>query len=156
MSDGHRVFVKEADTVITIHKDCRIFMACNPNSAKYSGTNKLNVALADRPRIIHFEPFTVSEIKEFFECGEKGKTDALKAYFTEARKLIQQSGMRAVFSLRSVKRIAESIKQGDNVAKALEHNFYNMTLLTATDAEREQLFNLAKVCFGLDVMKGKV
>lgn len=154
MSDGHRVFVKEADTVITLHKECRIFLACNPNSAKYSGTNKLNVALADRPRIIHFEPFTVGEIKEFFNCGEQGKTDALKAYFTEARKLIQSSGMRAVFSLRSIKRIAESIKQGDDVAKALEHNFYNMTLLTATEAEREQLYNLAKVCFGLDVMKG--
>lgn len=156
MSDGHRVFVKEADSVITLHKDCRIFLACNPNSAKYSGTNKLNVALADRPRIIHFEPFTVVEIKEFFDCGDKGKTDALKAYFIEARKIIANSGMRAVFSLRSVKRIAESIRLGDDVAKALEHNFYNMTLLTATDAEREQLLNLAKVCFGLDVMKGKV
>ena len=154
MSDGHRVFVKEADSVITLNAHCNIFMACNPNSAKYSGTNKLNVALADRPRIIHFEPFTPAEIKEFFNCGEQGKTDALKAYFIEARKLIQSSGMRAVFSLRSVKRIAESIRLGNSVAKALEHNFYNMTLLTASETEREQLISLAKVCFGLDVMKG--
>jgi hypothetical protein len=152
MSDGHRVFVKEADCVITLHKDCRIFLACNPNSAKYSGTNKLNVALADRPRIVHFEPFAPSEIKEFFDCGDKAKSDALKSYFVEARKLIQSSSMRAVFSLRSIKRIAESIKNGDAVEKALEHNFYNMTLLTASEAEREQLFNLAKVCFGLNVV----
>lgn len=152
MSDGHRVFVKEADCVITLHKDCRIFLACNPNSAKYSGTNKLNVALADRPRIVHFEPFAPSEIKEFFDCGDKAKSDALKSYFVEARKLIQSSSMRAVFSLRSIKRIAESIKNGDAIEKALEHNFYNMTLLTASDAEREQLYNLAKVCFGLNVM----
>ena len=154
MSDGRRVFVKEADTVINISKQCHIFLACNPNSAKYSGTNKLNVALADRARIINFQPFSVAEIKDYFDCGKKETTDALKAYYQEARKLIASSGMRAVFSIRAVKRIAESVKAGDDVAKALEHNFYNMALLTATETEREQLYNLAKVCFGLEVMKG--
>lgn len=153
MSDGHRVFVKEADTVISLNKDLRIFLACNPSTAKYSGTNKLNVALADRPRIINFQAFTVGEIKEFFDCGNEQTTAALKAYFAEARKLINQSSMRAVFSLRSVKRIAESLRQGDTIEKALEHNFYNMTLLTASETEREQLIALAKVCFGLDAFK---
>lgn len=153
MSDGHRVFVKEADTVITINKDCHIFLACNPSNAKYTGTNKMNAAFADRPRIINFQPFTVSEVKEFFDCGNEAITNSLKQYFTEARKLIQTSGMRAVFSLRSIKRITSSIKQGDAIGKALEHNFYNMTLLTASETEREQLYNLAKVCFGLETMK---
>ncbi len=149
MSDGHKVFVKEADAVVNINKGCKVFLACNPNGARYSGTNKLNVALADRPRIVQFNAFEPSEVKEFFDCGDKAVTDSLKRFYIEARKLIAQTNMRAVFSLRSVKRIAESIKAGDSVAKALEHNFFNMALLTASEREREQLESLAKVQFGL-------
>lgn len=155
MKSGRRVFVREADTVVNIHPDCVIIMSCNPNNAKYSGTNKMNVALADRCVVVPFEAFTPHDVPKFFDCGAAETTAALKAYYTEARKLIAQSGMRVVFSLRSVKRIAKAIRAGDSIDQALAHNFYNMTLLTASEAEREQLESLARVCFGLQAMGSK-
>jgi hypothetical protein len=154
LTDGRRVFIKEADSVITLDKECRIFLACNPNSAKYSGTNKTNVALVDRTLVLPFEAFTPADVPAFFDTGNAEVTKALKNYYTEARKLIQDSSMRVVFSLRSVKRIASRIKAGDPIDKALAHNFYNMALLTASENEKEQLESLAKVCFGLSIMGG--
>ena len=149
--DGRRFFVKDADggRVFNVHADAVILLACNPNGAKYSGTNKLNCALVNRCAVVDVPALDVGDVADAFNTGNDGTTDALKKYYNDARAMIQAQKMRVVLSLRNVKAIARDLRDGVNVADALAVNFYNSALLTASDKERDALAKLARVIFGI-------
>lgn len=150
--DNRRLFIKDAEggKVINLHKDCKIFLACNPNTARYSCTQKINAALGDRVVVIPVEPFNSEKIKHFFDTGAQNTTDALKNFYNDAVRMINEQGLRVVFSLRGVKRIANAIKSGDNLADALAFGFYNVAHLVANKEDKESLEKLARVHFGIE------
>jgi MoxR-like ATPase len=149
--DNRRFFIKDADggRVVNVHADCKIFLACNPNGAKYSGTNKSNCALIDRCAVVHVDALTPAEMKSAFDCGRAEYTSALMQFYTDTQRLIKEQGARVVISLRAVKRIATALRNGDDLKTALAVNFYNCALLTASARERDALHELARVHFGI-------
>lgn len=152
--DNRRIFLKDAEEgqVVNLHPQCRLFLACNPNTAKYSGTNRINVALADRCATVYLPELTPTDFPQFFDCGTPDTTKALKQFYNEAKRVIQQQNLRIAFSLRSIKRISESIRNGDKISDALSYGFYNSAYATASDKERDAIEQLAKVCFGISTM----
>ncbi|MFA5298604.1 MAG: hypothetical protein WC389_10415 [Lutibacter sp.] len=153
--DNRRIFIKDAKggEIINLHKDCRLILACNPNGAKYSGTNKVNVALVDRCAVVNVPDLNPNDFKELFNCNDAETTKALKKFYAEVKRVISAQNLRVAFSIRAVKRIAEAIRNGDTVADSLSYGFYNSAYVTASDRERDALEQIAKVCFGLTVYK---
>ena len=153
--DTKKLFVKDAGNgmIINVHPECKIFLACNPCNGKYTGTNRVNIALADRGGYLHVPDFKVSEVQELFKCDDANITSSLMQFYKEIHELIQKQNLRVAFSLRSVKRIVEAIAHGDSIEEALSVGFYNSALLTATDKEKEALREVARVCFGIDKFK---
>lgn len=153
--DTKKLFVKDAGNglIINVHPECKIFLACNPCNGKYTGTNRVNIALADRGGYLHVPDFKSSEVRELFKCDDANITESLMQFYEEVHELIQKQNIRVAFSLRSIKRIVEAFSHGDTVEEALSVGFYNSALLTATDKERKALREVARVCFGLDKFK---
>lgn len=153
--DTRKLFIKDAGSglVVNVHPDCKIFLACNPNNSKYAGTNKVNVALADRGGYLSVPNFKTDEMHELFDCGNNNTTSALKKFYEESHRVIRDQNLRVAFSLRAIKRISTAIVSGDSIEDALQHGFYNSALLTATIKEREALRQIARVCFGPDKIK---
>jgi midasin len=151
-----RLFLQATDEVIQKHPDCNLFMACNPCNARYSGTNKLNIALARRLALVLVPEFTTDEIRPMIDCGDKATTDSLLQYFEQSTKLIKEQTLRISFGLSTVRNIAEDIRDGDTIENAVAQNFFNQALLTASDKERETLKQLAVVCFGISAFEKAV
>lgn len=153
--DNRTLYIKDAGSglVINVHPQCKIFLACNPNNSKYSGTNKVNVALADRGSYLSVPNFEPDDVAELFDCGSEDKTQSLKKFYKDVHKVITEQNLRIAFSLRSVQRISDAIKSGDSIEDALQFGFYNGALLTATDRERDSLRDIARVHFGRNQFK---
>jgi len=149
--ENRRFFIKDADAgrVVSVHKNCIILLACNPNGAKYSGTNKSNCALVDRCAVIDVPALSVNDVASAFDTGNADSTRALKTFYNDSQRIIRDQKLRVVLSLRGVKRIASALRDGDDVAQALAVNFYNCALLTASTRERDALAEVARVCFGI-------
>jgi len=154
--DQRRFFVKESNAIYNVNPQTIIILACNPNGAKYSGTNKTNAALIDRCAVVDVKPFNVDELAANFEAGSQPLTDALKRYYVDANELIKAQQLRVVFGIRAVKRIAQLLKNGFCLADALAIGFYNCALLTAGTQEKTALIQLAKVIFGIDAVNADV
>lgn len=152
--DARRFFIRDAGAglIIDVHKNCQIIMASNPNNARYGGTNKLNAALVNRCAVVNVPRLDVESCASSFDCGDSKLTESLKKYYEESNKAIKNQSLRVVFSLRNIKRIAAALRRGVCVADALAGGFYNSALLTAGDAEREAMQNLASVIFGIDTL----
>jgi len=152
--DGRRFFVADAGggKIINVNKDVIILLACNPNNARYGGTNKMNAALIDRCAVVNVPRIDAADFADAFKCDTDKNTAALMKYYTAANELIKTNTLRVVFSLRGVKRIAAALRAGVCIADALAIGFYNCALLTAGDSERSALLELARVVFGVDAM----
>ena len=150
--DNRRLLVKDADggRIINLHNDCKIVLACNYNSAKYSGTNKTNVALGDRTSVLHVEPFDPKNVEACFNTGDDSMTQNLMKFYTEVNNTIRQQQLRMVFSLRGVNRIVEDLKDGDNIEEALTHNLFNHSMLTARQEDGDSIKEIARVIFGAE------
>lgn len=148
--DNRTLYVKDAGSglVVNVHPECKIFLACNPNNGKYSGTNKVNVALADRGSYLSVPNFEPHEVANIFDCGNENYTRSLKSFYEQAHRAITEQNLRVAFSLRAIQRISAALKSGDEVEDALEYGFYNGALLTSTKKERDSLREIARVCFG--------
>ena len=154
--DNRRIFIKDAGggRVVNLHEECKIILACNPSGARYSGTQKVNVALADRVQVLQVPNFDIETVAKAFDTGNIETTNCLKQFYQEASRVIKEQNLRLTFSLRAVKRIAKSIKRGAKTEDALACGFYNVALLTASSREKDSLKQLAKVCFGLKEIEG--
>jgi len=150
--DNRRLLIKDADggRIVNLHDDCRIFLACNYNNAKYSGTNKTNVALGDRTSVEHVEPFDPETVKKVFDTGNAETTKNLMRFYVEVNNTIRNQNLRMVFSLRGVSRITEDLKSGDTIKEALTCNLFNHSLLTAREQDGKSLVELARVIFGAE------
>lgn len=146
--DNRRLFVQDADggKVIKIHPECKIFLACNPANKNYGGTNKMNAALGNRTTVIDVPNIQVSEMEALFECGKH--TDSMKQFFQEANRAIYDKNLRVAFSLRNIQRSTEAIKAGMKPLLALRYEFYNASLLTASEVERDIFEGIALRIFG--------
>ena len=154
--DNRRIFIKDAGggRVVNLHEDCKVILACNPSGARYSGTQKVNVALADRVQVLQIPNFDIETVAKAFETGNEETTKSLKQFYEEASRVIKEQNLRLTFSLRAIKRIAKAIRRGAKTEDALACGFYNVALLTASSKEKESLKQLAKVCFGLEAIEG--
>jgi hypothetical protein len=152
--DTRRLLIKDGQggQVINFHDECRILLACNFNNAKYSGTNKTNSALADRPCIIEIPPFKPTDVATLFDTGHEQTTKDLMKFYVDVNHTIKQQGLRCIFSLRGVNRIAKGIKRGDSVKQTLEYGLFNHALLTASENEQKSLVQIARVVVGNDVL----
>jgi len=150
--DTRKLLVKDAGSgmLIDVNPNCKIFLACNPNSARYIGTNKINVALADRGGYINVPNFKPEEVQGLFDCGKTELTDCLVKFYQQVHRAITEQSLKLAFSLRSIMRISSALKAGDTVEDALEYGFYNCALLTATQKERDSMKEIARVIFGPD------
>lgn len=149
--DNRRFFVREAaqGEIIDCHPEAVIMLACNPAGARYAGTNKMNAALIDRCAVVDVPTWTPEQVAHLFDTGRPETTAKLIKYYTDARAMISQQSLRAVFSLRAVKRVAASLRAGDSAGVALSTGFFNAALLTAGTEERDALAQLARVVFGV-------
>ena len=156
--DTRRLLIKDGQggQIINFHEECRILLACNFNNAKYSGTNKTNAALADRPCIVQIPPFKPTDVATLFDTGHEQTTKDLMKFYVDVNNTIKQQGLRCIFSLRGVNRIAKGIKRGDSVRSTLEYGLFNHALLTASENEQKSLVQIARVVFGNDVLSGKL
>jgi len=148
--DNRRIFLKDADEgkIVNVHPDCKIFLACNYNNARYVGTNRINVALADRCVTVDVPLFDINTLETIFDTGRDDVTQALKRFYIDTLRVIREQNLRLVFSIRAVRRIVEGIRNGDTVHEAVKYGFYNVAVATASEKERDAIEQIARVCFG--------
>lgn len=145
--DHRRLFVKELKQSFDVHPECVITLACNPPSVKYSGTNRMNAALLDRCTVVEVPNLKPEEVPEIFDTGDESTTRALKAFYTEMNRAIEQRNIRTVFSLRSVKRIVAALKNNTPIKTAIEIALTNGAMLAGGDSERKAILDVAKTIF---------
>jgi nitric oxide reductase NorQ protein len=148
--DARKIFVQdmEGGKVITLHKDCYIFLACNPANKNYGGTNKMNVALGNRCAIMDVPDLDIDGMEKLYDTGNKTTNKELKQYFKEAQQLINEKELRVALSIRNLVRVSSAIRSGIHPSKAIRYDFTNACLLTASKVERDTLDGIALRIFG--------
>lgn len=151
------VLVKEANrgagAVYKVHPQCFIILAGNPpNSGRYNGTNKANVALIDRPdAVLEMTDLSDAELSAIIPAhAEKPK---LMRYYREAREFIVKNNLRTTFSVRVAKRIVGALSLGLGVGDAITDGFLNGVKLTAGDTGYKVLRDLANTIWDLGDVK---
>ncbi len=151
------VLVKEANrgagAVYKVHPQCFIILAGNPpNSGRYNGTNKANVALIDRPdAVLEMTDLSDAELSAIIPAhGEKAK---LMRYYREAREVIVKNNLRTTFSVRVAKRIVGALSLGLSVGDAVTDGFLNGVKLTAGETGYKVLRDLANTIWDLGDVK---
>ena len=137
--DNRKVYIQELDQSFDIHTDCKIALACNPNTARYSGTNKVNSALADRCVTIIMPELEDAFLKQFITADDRRK------FFQEVNKSMATDQVRAAFSLRGATRIEKLISQGMPIKDAYKLCFLNNIRLTASDEQAKQIEQTARI-----------
>jgi len=111
--ENRKLFSKDApadQALIDIHLDCNLFMAMNPPTAGYSGTNRLNIALGSRPVFVEVPPFNAEEMG--IDTGNISLNVNLIKFYNECKRIIKQNSLRSSISIRNVNRIASALKNG--------------------------------------------
>lgn len=147
---NRRLYIKDAPaeaSIVDLHQEARLFIAMNPPEAKYSGTNRLNTALANRAAFIEVKPFNDNQILTHSTGNEK--TDKLLIdFYREASRIIKEQKLRVSISIRNIDTIAIALKSGLDVGTAVMQGFVNSALATASQVERDVLLNAAILVFG--------
>jgi len=148
---NRKLFVKEFNggQTFKVNNDALFVLACNPNTVRYTGTNKINVALANRVNVtVNVPEFETNEIKPLFETGNDNLTRMLQQFYNEIKQLNREQNLRFAFSLRNVETIVNALRNGDNVSDALKFGLLDNILLTATEREQNTVKDIALVVFG--------
>lgn len=147
LRDNRRLYIQDAPadkSIINAHPECRFILAMNPPSNKYTGTNRLNCALATGVTTIEVPNWNLSTVK----IEAKEYTDKLRRYFIEISDTIRNQGLRVAFCRRHIERICKALKHGADIKQALLEGFINSALLTASQEEKQALINIAIPIFG--------
>jgi len=158
MLQNRILFVKDAPpekSIVKIHPECRIFLSMNPPTSKYSGTNRLNPALAERCVHIEMPAFTTEQMFSNITSGNEALDAQLRKFYDEASDCIKAQKMRATISIRHITNIANAVRAGFTVGCAIRNAFVNSALCTASTIERDVLLNIAVLTFGATTMQGK-
>ena len=134
-----KVFVPEANDGVghtfVKHPECRIMVTSNPAGSRYTGSHRLNTALADRFEVMSIPPFSKAQVSTIL--NNMGVPDRLKRaavqYYEEGRQTIKREKMRAELSVRSMVGFANVLAAGVEPIKAMEIAAVNKVRLTAGD-----------------------
>jgi len=151
--ENRKLFSKDspAECALTqVDTDCHLFMAMNPPTAGYSGTNRLNIALGSRPVFVEVPSFNAEEMG--IDTGNDKTTSNLIKFYNETRRIIKQHGLRSSISIRNINRIANAIKNGASIKMAVIQGYVNSLLATASDVEKSTVMDIARTVFGADVI----
>ena len=154
--ENRKLFSKDApaeSALTNVHSDCYLFMAMNPPTSGYSGTNRLNIALGSRPVFVEVPCFNAEEMG--IDCGDEKLNMTLVKFYNEAKRVIKQHGLRSSISIRNINRIANALKNGASIRVAVLQGFINSLLATASDVERSTIMDVARTTFGADVIDNK-
>jgi len=150
VTNNRRFFVKEADggqgKVYHLHRKCFLLFDCNPPSARYTGTQRSNVASVDRLRVLNVQALRADEIVAILGPGAM-EADKLADLYVKAMDMIHTSGLRAVVSIRGLKRAAHMMSKGYAPKEAVEMGVLNAIELTGGKDAREAVEGLAKTMF---------
>lgn len=158
---GRKIFLKDAPSdqaLIKLHKEARLCMAMNPPEAKYSGTNRLNTALANRTAFIQVPAFKDSEILQHSTNNAKLDQEIVH-FYKEASRMINEQRLRVSISKRNIDSIASAVREGMDIGTAVMQGFVNCALATADLHVRDALMNVAISSFGgtpfVDIIKNQ-
>ena len=154
--ENHKLFSKDApknQALTAVHKECYLFLAMNPPTVGYSGTNRLNIALGSRPVFIEVPSFNAEEMN--IDTGDNTLNLALIKFYNETKRVIKQQNLRSNISIRNINRIAIALKGGASTKNALLHGFINSLLATASETEKNTITDIARTVFGADVIDEK-
>lgn len=144
-------FVKEANRgegkVYKLHPQVQIIMSCNPPTGKYPGTNRMNVALVDRPQVIWIEELTMKEVADIIPPHVH--KERLLIYYKNSREVIQANNIRTTFSIRGIKKIISSLDAGMNLNNAIHDGFLNGVRATSGEEGYRVLLGIAKTVFSI-------
>lgn len=139
-------FIKEANRGLgrtyKLHPECRLVLACNPPSGKYPGTNRMNVALVDRPQVLWMDELSIEDIRKIVPSHKE--KDNLLLFYKEVKSIIEKNGYRTTFSIRSMKKIVDALNLGMHLGDALHDGFLNGVRATAGDEAYKVMFAIAK------------
>ena len=151
--ENRKLFSKDApaESALTqVDTDCYLFMAMNPPTAGYSGTNRLNIALGSRPVFVEVPSFNAEEMG--IDTGDDKLTNQLIKFYNEAKRTIKQHGLRSSISIRNINRMANALRNGASVKVAVLQGYVNSLLATASDVEKSTVMDIARTVFGADVI----
>ena len=154
--ENRKLFSKDAPAecaLTQVHKDCYLFLAMNPPTAGYSGTNRLNIALGSRPVFIEVPSFNAEEMG--IDTGNTKLNTNLISFYNETQRIIKQHGLRSSISIRNINRIANALKHGASIKVAVLQGYINSLLATASDVEKSTIMDIARTTFGADVIDEK-
>jgi nitric oxide reductase NorQ protein len=152
---NRKLFIKEAPaeySMVHVHPEVRLLSAMNPPEAKYSGTNRLNTALANRSVFVEIKPFKNDEILTV-KTGDVNMDAKIIQFYKETTSVIKTQKLRISISKRKIDTIASAIAGGLDVGSAVSQGFVNSALATASIQERDALLNLAITVFGVQYFK---
>lgn len=139
-------FIKEANRGLgqtyKLHPECKLILACNPPSGKYPGTNRMNVALVDRPQVLWMDELTIEEVKRI--VPNHTEKEKLLFFYKEVKAIIEKNGYRTTFSIRSLKKTIDALTLGFELNQALHDGFLNGVKATAGDEAYKVMVGIAK------------
>ena len=172
--EERKLYIPELDRTFDIHPEVRFVASGNPSDGKYSGTSRMNVALANRfGAVINVEPLTKKDVKAMIGgtqgSSKKAKTESLNtlnsrtelhadiveqvADFTlEVMKLIEDKNWRTEISFRTVKAMID-LWEFLSLDRAISLAVVNQPLLTASAMEAEAIRGIANGKFPRELQK---
>lgn len=143
--DSGEVFIPEADKTFVKHPECRIVLAGNYQSGKYTGVQKMNGAFQTRLCPIEIEALDVSEIKlNYIQRDERAK---LIDFYNDARSMLESQKSKALVTLRHYIRYDRLRSVGFDEREAVVIAFINAVKYT-DDKLAGDLLMSAKSRFG--------
>jgi hypothetical protein len=153
--ENRKLFSKDAPadkSMVEVHTDCRIFLAMNPPTSGYSGTNRLNIALANRSVFLQVPDFTIEQMN--IDTGDKAVDKQIGQFYNDVKRIIKEQHIRFGVSIRNVNRAVSAYKNGASTERAIVHGFINSALATTGEMETNSLKDLARTIFGASAIDG--
>lgn len=98
--DSGCIYIPEADKYYYKHPECRIVLAGNYQSGKYTGVQKMNWAFVNRLTMVEVPPMDVSSVKLSNVKGEEKQR--LVKFYKEVERMLSEKKAKAGVSLRNV------------------------------------------------------
>jgi MoxR-like ATPase len=146
--EDNKVFVPEANdgrgATFVKHPECRILVTSNPAGSRYTGSFRLNTALADRFEVMNVPPFSEAQIDQILTkrgVPQRTKQFAVQ-FYKEGRETIKRERMRAELSVRAMVGFANVLAAGVRPIEAMEVAAVNKIRLTAGDEAADAIKKL--------------
>lgn len=163
LDNSRKFLLKEAfggrGKVVELPDAVRFIVACNPTTAAFSGTFRLNAALVDRCRVIEVPPLAASEIKEIMKnrgITHKELLQHLPTFFVKAAGLVENQNLRVQVSCRSLDRTLASLEKGVCLEDAIRKGLLTASLALGDKTGKDALEGLMRTCIPDSLLKAKI